>query len=128
MCKVVFFKHKTAYEMCISDWSSDVCSSDLMEIPDGGVLDPARVIHPKAEAEIAFTMGRDLEDPDASLETVIAAIDKAVPAIEIVDSRIADWRITFADTVADNGSSAFFVLGTARKSVVLGKSVSVRVD
>src|SRR3546814_914698 len=83
-----------------------------MEIPDGGVLDPARVIHPKAEAEIAFTMGRDLEDPDASLETVIAAIDKAVPAIEIVDSRIADWRITFADTVAANGSSAFFVLGT----------------
>src|SRR3546814_16909131 len=36
----------------------------------------------------------------------------AVPAIEIVDSRIADWRITFADTVADSGSSAFFVLGT----------------
>src|SRR3546814_4302100 len=104
--------------MRISDWSSDVCSSDLlgvdqpdfgalfadMEIPDGGVLDPARVIHPKAEAEIAFTMGRDLEDPDASLETVIAAIDKAVPAIEIVDSRIADWRISFADTVADNSS------------------------
>src|SRR3546814_13925244 len=57
-------------------------------------------------------MGRDLEEPDASLETVIAAIDKAVPAIEIVDSRIADWRITFADTVADNGSSVFFVLGT----------------
>ncbi|WP_200894573.1 2-keto-4-pentenoate hydratase, partial [Sphingomonas sp. SRS2] len=47
-----------------------------------------------------------------SLETVIAAIDKAVPSIEIVDSRIADWQITFADTVADNGSSAFFVLGT----------------
>src|SRR3546814_12520299 len=37
---------------------------------------------------------------------------KAVPAIEIVDSRIADWKITFADTVADNGSSAFFVLGS----------------
>ena len=83
-----------------------------MEIPDGGVLDPARAIHPKAEAEVAFTIGRDLEDPDASLETVIAALDNAMPAIEIVDSRIADWRITFADTVADNGSSAFFVLGT----------------
>src|SRR3546814_3434652 len=81
-----FFKQKTAYEMRISDWSSDVCSSDLalfadMEIPDGGMLDPTQVIHPKAEAEIAFTMGRDLEDPDASLETVIAAIDKAVPEI-----------------------------------------------
>lgn len=83
-----------------------------MEIPDGGVLDRAKVIQPKAEAEIAFTLGRDLDDPDASLESVIAAIDKAVPSIEIVDSRIADWQITFADTVADNGSSAFFVLGT----------------
>lgn len=83
-----------------------------MEIPDGGVLDPALVIDPKAEAEIAFTMGRDLDDPDASLEAVIAAIDKAVPSIEIIDSRITDWQITFADTVADNGSSAYFVLGT----------------
>lgn len=83
-----------------------------MEIPDEGVLDAARVIHPKAEAEIAFIMSRDLDDPDASMETVIAAIDTAMPSIEIVDSRITDWQITFADTVADNGSSAFFVLGS----------------
>jgi 2-keto-4-pentenoate hydratase len=82
-----------------------------MQIADGGLLDPVHVIHPKAEAEIAFTMGRDLDDPDASLEAVVAAIDMAVPSIEIVDSRITDWQITFADTVADNGSSAFFVLG-----------------
>lgn len=83
-----------------------------MEIADGGLLDPARVIQPKAEAEIAFILGRDLNDPDASLETVIDAIEAALPAIEIVDSRIADWRITFSDTVADNGSSAFYVRGT----------------
>src|SRR3546814_232038 len=83
-----------------------------MRIADGGVLNPVRAIQPKAEAEIAFIMGCGIDDPEASLETVIAAIDKAVPAIEIVDSRIADWKITFADTVADNGSSAFFVLGS----------------
>ena len=83
-----------------------------MRISDGGTLDPRRAIQPKAEAEIAFIMGRDLDDPDAPLEEVITAIDLAVPAIEIVDSRIADWKITFADTVADNGSSAFFVLGS----------------
>jgi 2-keto-4-pentenoate hydratase len=85
-----------------------------MEIPDGGVLDPARALQPKAEAEIGFILGRDIDDPEASLETVIAAVAYAVPAIEIVDSRIADWKISFADTVADNGSSAFFVLGTER--------------
>jgi 2-keto-4-pentenoate hydratase len=48
---------------------------------------------------------------------VFAAADHAVAAIEIVDSRIADWQITFADTVADNGSAACFVLGKQRKAL-----------
>lgn len=83
-----------------------------MQISDGGRLDPAKAIQPKAEAEIAFVMARDVDDPDVSIETLTSAVDYAVAAIEIVDSRIADWKIAFADTVADNGSSAFFVLGT----------------
>ena len=84
-----------------------------MEIPDGGMLDPARTIQPKAEAEIAFVLGRDLPDPQTTPEMVAEAVATVHAAIEIVDSRIADWKITFADTVADNGSSAFFVLGRA---------------
>jgi len=56
-----------------------------------------------------------LPGPDISRAQVEAAIAYAMPAIEIVDSRIAEWKITFADTVADNGSSAFYVLGEARK-------------
>ncbi|MES2498475.1 MAG: fumarylacetoacetate hydrolase family protein [Pseudomonadota bacterium] len=86
-----------------------------MEIADGGFLDPARAIQPKAEAEIAFILGRDITDPEASVDEIAASIDHATAAIEIVDSRIADWKISFADTVADNGSSAFFVLGKERK-------------
>ncbi|MDY6947037.1 MAG: fumarylacetoacetate hydrolase family protein [Pseudomonadota bacterium] len=86
-----------------------------MQIADGGSLDPAKVIQPKAEAEVALILGRDLDAPEATAEDVFAAVESAVAAIEIVDSRIADWKITFADTVADNGSSAFFVLGTQRK-------------
>lgn len=85
---------------------------DDMAIADGGTLDPATVIQPKAEAEIAFVLARDLDNPKATITDVIGATAYALPAIEIVDSRIADWKITFADTVADNGSSAFFVLGT----------------
>lgn len=88
---------------------------DDMEIADGGVLPASRALQPKAEAEIALILGRDLDDPDATPETVAAAVEYAVAAIEIVDSRIADWKITFADTVADNGSSAFYVLGQERK-------------
>ncbi len=88
-----------------------------MQIADGGVLDPTTVLQPKAEAEIAFVLARDIDDPNATTEAIAAAIDHAVAAIEIVDSRIADWKITFADTVADNGSSAFFVLGSERRPV-----------
>jgi len=88
-----------------------------MQIPDGGDLQADKVLQPKAEAEIAFVMARDLNDPEVSVDEVLAAVDCAVAAIEIVDSRIADWNIAFADTVADNGSSAFFVLGSERRSL-----------
>ncbi len=89
-----------------------------MRIADGDVLDIARVLQPKAEAEVAIVLDRDLDLPDATPQDVLAAIDHVVAAIEIVDSRIAEWKITFADTVADNGSSAFFVLGSERRSPV----------
>lgn len=83
---------------------------DDMRVEDGGRLDPARTLQPKAEAEIAFILGADLPDADTGVEQVAAAVASVHAAIEIVDSRIADWKISFADTVADNGSSAFFVL------------------
>jgi len=88
-----------------------------MRIADGGVLEPGKVIQPKAEAEVALIFARDLNKRDATADDVFGAVESAVAAIEIVDSRVADWKITFADTVADNGSSAFFVLGKERKSL-----------
>lgn len=88
---------------------------DDMRVEDGGVLDPALTLQPKAEAEVALVLASDLNMADATAEDVAAATAYAVAAIEIVDSRIADWKITFADTVADNGSSAFFVLGPEEK-------------
>jgi 2-keto-4-pentenoate hydratase len=83
---------------------------DDMRVADGGLLDPAKCIQPKAEAEIAFVLAADLPSPQSTPAEVAAAVATVHAAIEIVDSRIADWKITFADTVADNGSSAFFVL------------------
>ena len=88
---------------------------DDMRIANGGVLDAAVVLQPKAEAEVAIVLGRDLDLAEATPDDVFAAADHAVAAIDIVDSRIADWKITFADTVADNGSSAHFVLGDEPK-------------
>lgn len=83
---------------------------DDMQVADGGRLDAARCLQAKAEGEIAFILKSELHSADLSIADVAAAIASVHAAIEIVDSRIADWNISFADTVADNGSSAFFVL------------------
>lgn len=83
---------------------------DDMRVADGGRLDGRPLIQPKVEAEVALVLSRDILSPDADRATVAAATDHARAAIEIVDSRIADWKISFSDTVADNGSSAAFVL------------------
>ncbi|GAA4965781.1 2-keto-4-pentenoate hydratase [Nonomuraea thailandensis] len=69
------------------------------------------LMQPKIEAEIAFVLAADLSG-DLDLAAVRAAVAYAVPAMEIVDSRIADWDITIIDTVADNASSGLYVLGT----------------
>ena len=86
-----------------------------MAIADGGSLHASNVLQAKAEAEVALIMARDVQDAGITRHDFAAAVAYALPAIEIVDSRIADWKITFADTVADNGSSAFYVLGTDPK-------------
>ena len=83
-----------------------------MAYPDGAVVPTSALLQPKVEAEVAFVLGQDL-DADLDLSTVRAAVDYAVAALEIVDSRVADWDITIVDTVADNGSSALYVLGSS---------------
>lgn len=90
---------------------------DDMQIASGGTLSPASCIQPKAEAEIAIILKSDLRGESVSRADVLAATGQVAAAIEIVDSRISDWKITFADTVADNGSSAFFVLGDTSDAV-----------
>jgi 2-keto-4-pentenoate hydratase len=88
-----------------------------MAVDDGGTVAPGRLLQPRVEAEIAFVLGRDLTVPDPTVVDVIGAVDYALAAIEIVDSRIAEWRIGIVDTVADNASSGMFVLGTAPRSL-----------
>lgn len=88
-----------------------------MAIESGGTLDPAHTLQPKVEAEVALVLAKPLNNSNATIEDIIAATAYAVPALEIVDSRIADWKITFADTVADNGSSAYYVVGNEPKGL-----------
>lgn len=71
-------------------------------------------LQPKVEFEIAFVFKKALSGAGVTVEDVIDAVDYVVPAVEIIDSRIADWKIKFEDTVADNGSSAGAILGSQR--------------
>lgn len=88
--------------------------TDAMLIrPGAAVCIDARLIQPRAEAEIAFTMRQDLQGPGVSALDVLRAVEFAVPCFEIVDSRIRDWNIRLTDTIADNASSGVVVLGTS---------------
>jgi 2-keto-4-pentenoate hydratase len=91
---------------------------DDMEYLSGQDVPMARLIQPKVEAEVAFIMGRDLVGLSPTWSEFLACISHVLPAIEIVDSAINDWKITLVDTVADNASSALFVLGN--QPVALG--------
>jgi 2-keto-4-pentenoate hydratase len=68
-------------------------------------------MQPRAEAEVALVLERDLDNGPHGFAEVMRAVAFAVPAIEVVDSRVADWNIRFVDTVADNASSGLYVLG-----------------
>lgn len=83
-----------------------------MALADGEEIAWSRLMQPKAEAEIALVLERDLPHARHTVADLISATAYALPAIEVVGSRIANWDIRFADTVADNASSGLFVLGT----------------
>lgn len=85
---------------------------DDMMYKDGETISLEKFIHPKVEFEIAFVLRKDLRGPNVTVEDVVEATDYVVPSIEIIDSRIEDWKIKLEDTVADNGSSAGAVIGT----------------
>ena len=84
---------------------------DEMFVDEGDEIGLAGLIQPRVEAEIAFLMSADLAGPGITSTQALAAVGGALPAIEVVDSRIADWRIRLADTIADNASSARAVVG-----------------
>ncbi len=77
------------------------------------LIPTTRFIQPRIEPEIAFVLKSPLKGPGVTIPQAIAAIDFVLPALEIVDSRISDWKIGLFDTIADNASSAAVVLGSS---------------
>lgn len=74
-------------------------------------------IEPRLEGEVAFLIGRSLSGPTVTPQEVLAATEAVAIAVEVVDSRVKDWRIKLADTIADNASYGGFVLGPWSKSL-----------
>lgn len=83
-----------------------------MFYPEYGPIPAGRFLQPRVEPEIAFVLGRPLSGPGVTTAEAAAAVDFVLPAVEIIDSRISDWRITLPDTIADNASSGALVLGS----------------
>lgn len=71
-----------------------------------------KFIQPRIEPETAFVLSRPLRGPGVTVVEAVRAVDFVLPALEIVDSRIKDWKIGIFDTVADNASSGGVVLGS----------------
>ena len=92
-----------------------------MMVTHGEVAPIQLMLQPRVEGEIAFVLKKDLEGPGVTPLDVISATDYLLPAIEIIDSRIADWNIKYEDTIADNASSGFFVLGNQPKKIERGR-------
>lgn len=91
---------------------------DDMLVEDGDEIGLDRLVQPRVEAEVAFVMDADLAGPGVSGAAALRAVAGVLPAIEVVDSRVADWRIKLVDTVADNASSGLLVLGGTLHRVV----------
>ena len=87
---------------------------DKTRLDEGSEVSCAEFIWPKVEPEIAFMLKADLQGPRVSRDDVIHATEYLVPALELVDSRIRDWKIRLADTIADNASCGRFILGRSR--------------
>jgi len=85
-----------------------------MRLGEDAPADAGRYCYPRVEIEVAFVLGADLPGEDCTEADVLEATEALAPAIELIDSRILDWRISLPDTIADNASSAGFVLGRAR--------------
>lgn len=86
---------------------------DVSDGVDGAPISMCTLVQPRVEAEVAFVLARDIDVPEEeiTLDLVREAVEVALPALEIVDSRIESWDIGFTDTVADNASSGLFVVG-----------------
>ena len=87
-----------------------------MEVFEDVPVIAGRYLYPRVEVEVGFILADDLPGAGCTEDDVLAATAAFVPSIELIDTRIKDWKIKLCDTIADNASSAGFILGPERVS------------
>ena len=87
-----------------------------MEVFEDVPVPAAKYLFPRVEVEVGFLLAEDLPGAGCTEDDVLAATAAYAPSIELIDTRIKDWKIALCDTIADNASSAGYVLGPARVS------------
>lgn len=112
--KIGLTSHAVQKQLGVNQPDFGYLTSDML-LEDHGVLKSGLLIQGRVEGEVAFALKKDLQGPGITFQDVIQSTDYVVACIEIIDSRIRDWKIQIQDTVADNASSAFFVLGSTRR-------------
>jgi 2-keto-4-pentenoate hydratase len=126
--------HKVGLSSLAMQQMMGVDEPDYGHLLDDMVLDGTAIaadyLYPRVEVEVAFVLSADLPGEGCTVGDVLAATEFVSPAIELIDSRIIDWRIGLPDTIADNASSAAFILGEQRRrpSEVDLKTIGVTLD
>jgi len=87
---------------------------DEMQVFEDTPVNADKYLYPRVEVEVGFILAHDLPGANCTENHVVAATEALVPSIELIDTRITDWKIALCDTIADNASSAGFVLGAGR--------------
>ena len=87
-----------------------------MEVFEDVPVDTSKFLFPRVEVEVGFILAEDLPGAGCTEDDVLAATAAYAPSIELIDTRIKDWKIALCDTIADNASSAGWVLGPQRVS------------
>ena len=89
--------------------------TDRMAVIEGTALSTFGLVHPRVECEVAFVLAKDLPQEGCTAEHVLGATAFVVPALEIIDSRFERFSFDLPSVIADNSSSARFVLGSTAK-------------
>ncbi|WP_228982263.1 2-keto-4-pentenoate hydratase [Streptomyces sp. DH12] len=97
-------------QMGVDEPDSGVLLDDMV-LPTGSAVARSALMRPRVEAEIAFRLGCDLTGPSVGVEEARAAVQEVFLALEVIDTRFTSWRMTVADSIADNASCARVVTG-----------------